>query len=171
MTPPAVRSRVLALFEAHRRSPGTPFNPGHFLDFLLDDPEDVGDFRNSFAGLRRFNAFIDAVQLEFSVCLSIKDREANPSVDGFVQRVEALMASPKSSLASLRHTIDRGFGSMALVVANVVLLPIVALAHRHPLALALAIALVLAVNGGFAWLVLRFRRYNARLLRQLQALP
>jgi hypothetical protein len=167
-TAAGTRERVLALFERHRQRPGTPFDESQFLDHLLAQPKRVGAFRDSFAGLRRYNAFIDAAQLEFTVCFSNKDRERNYTLDGFVQRTEALAASRKSSLASLRHQIERGFGAQLLIVADVMLFPVVAVAWRHPLALGAAIALVLLVNAGFGLLYWRFRRYNARLLRQLQ---
>ena len=168
-SPQPLRARVIELFELHRERPGAPYEATHFLDFLMAEPKGKGAFRNSFRGLRRFNAFIDAVQLEFAVYFSIKDRDSNPSVDDFVARVEALMASPASSLASLRNQVQRGFGVQVWVVANVVLFPVVALAHRHPVALAIALAIVVAINLGFGWMYWSFRRYHARLLGLLQA--
>src|SRR5688572_14968620 len=123
-SPQPLRARVVELFESHRERPGTPFDATHFLDFLLAEPKGKGAVRNSFGGLRRFNAFIDAVQLEFAVYFSIKDRESNHSVDGFAARVEELMASPASSLASLRNQVQRGFGVQVWGVANVVLFPV-----------------------------------------------
>jgi hypothetical protein len=168
-SPPPVRDRIVELFESHRERPGTPFDAAHFLDFLMAVPKGKGAVRNSFRGLRRFNAFIDAVQLEFAVCFSIRDRESNLSLDDFVARVEALRASPASSLASLRNQVQRGFGVQVWVVANVVLLPVVALAHRHPVALVVAVALVFAINAGFAWMFVDYRRYNEKLMQLLQA--
>src|SRR5262245_36245708 len=84
----ADRARILTLFEQHRARPGTPYDESHFLDFLLPDPQRKHAVHGSFRGLRRYNAFIDDVQLEFAICFSLKDRETDFSVDRFVARVE-----------------------------------------------------------------------------------
>ena len=164
----AMRARIVELFERHRQRPGTPFDEARFLDHLLAAPARRGAYRDSFGGLRRFNAFLDAVQLEFAVCYSIRDRETEHTLDGFVRRTAELAASRQGSLASLRNQVQRGFGGQVLVVANVLLFPLVAAVHRHPVALAVAVGLVLVVNAGFAWLYWRYRRYNAALQRRLE---
>jgi hypothetical protein len=87
------REKVVALFERHRATPGTPDEADHFLDILLAKPRRKRATYNSFRGLRRFNAFIDEVQLEFGICFSLKDREANYSLDRFVERVVTLERS------------------------------------------------------------------------------
>ena len=99
------KERVLALFEKHRASPGAPFEADHFLDFLLPGTVNDRAVYNSFRGLRRFNAFLDELQLEFAICFSLKDREANYSLDRFVARVQELQQSRRSSLASLNNQL------------------------------------------------------------------
>ncbi|MGH8029220.1 MAG: hypothetical protein ACREO3_04705 [Arenimonas sp.] len=163
-----LRALVVELFERHRQRPGTPFVESDFLAHLLAAPGPGRALRDSFAGLRRMHAFLDAAQLEFAVCYSIKDRERDYTLDGFVQRTTQLMATRKASLASLRNQDERGFGGQALVVANVLLFPLVAVAHRDPVALGVVVVLVVAVNAGFGWLYLRYRRYQAALRRRLQ---
>lgn len=96
------RKKVLSLFEAHRETPGAPFDESHFLDYLLANPRQNRAVNNSFKGLRRLNAFRDRLQYEFEIFFSVKDREANYSLDRFVERVEELKNNPASSLASLR---------------------------------------------------------------------
>jgi hypothetical protein len=125
------KERVLRLFERHRKTPGAPFDESHFLDYLLARPKRRHAVYNSFTGLRRFNAFIDAVQLEFSVFFSVKDREANYSLQKFVERVGQLKSSPRSSLASLRNSKRRGFGWHTVVLLNVVALLICLVMFRH----------------------------------------
>jgi hypothetical protein len=163
-----VRTRVLALFEQHRRCPGAPFEPARFLGYLMADASGQPVSRDSFAGRWRFYAFIEAVQLAFSVCYSIADLEANPSLDAFVQRTRELMASRRSSLASLRHQGERGFGAQVLFVLDVLAFPVVAALHRWPVAFAVALVALALLNGAFAWLYLRYRRYHTRLWRQLR---
>jgi hypothetical protein len=86
----AIRSRILELFEEYRAVPGAPFDESHFLDFLLAEPKKREAVRNSFRGLRRFNAFIERVQYEFAICFSLADVEANYSLEKFAERVTQL---------------------------------------------------------------------------------
>lgn len=167
-TPLALRARILELFERHRQAPGTPFDESHFLDFLPAAPKRKGALYDSFAGRWRYNAFIDAVQLEFGICYSFRDFEGNYPLERFMQRTAELVASPKSSLASLRNQRQRGFGGQGvLLVGNLPLLMLAAATHRHPAAFAVAIALAVVFNGAFACPAWRFRRTQAALRRRL----
>jgi hypothetical protein len=65
---------------------------------------------NSFKGLRRYNAFLNDIQLEFGICFSGADFDANYSLPRFVARIAELQASRRSSLNSLRTARKRGFG-------------------------------------------------------------
>lgn len=113
--------RVLELFSKYRKSPGAEFDDSHFLDYLLDKPKGKGAFRNSFSGLRRFNAFWDEVQLEFGVCFSINDRETDFSLEKYCDRIEQLCGSIRSSKASLRNRAKCGFEWNAFVFGNLLL--------------------------------------------------
>ena len=119
----AILTKVLELFEKHRNEPGAAFDELHFLDFLMSHPKDKGSFRNSFSGLRRFNALWDEVQLEFGVCFSIKDRETDYSLEDFCERIEQLRNSKRSSTASLRNRAkDNRFEWNIFVFANLILI-------------------------------------------------
>lgn len=114
-------SKVLELFNKHRKLPSADFDSSHFADFLLKEPCGRGAFRNSFSGLRRFNAFWDEVQLEFGVCFSIKDRETDYSLEEFCIRIEQLVESSRSSKASLRNRAKYGFEWNVFLVGNLLL--------------------------------------------------
>ena len=162
------RDRVLALFEKHRAAPGTPYDELHFLDFLLAKPKKKGAVYNSFGGLRRFNAFLDELQYELAICFSLKDREANYALEKFVARVDELMRSRRSSLASLRN--QRRHSELNIVVfANLFLLGPAIAARKHPWALAAALGVIALVNGGFFLFYRRERTYQARLLAKIMA--
>lgn len=164
---PTIRDEVLALFEKHRKTPGAPFDDEHFLDYLLKVPNQTRAVYNSFSGLRRFNAFIDEVQLHFSVYFSVEDRDANYSLSKFIQRVEFLQTSRRSSLASLRNQLKRGFGWNVVVVLNFLVLVGLGAFHRNLVVAAFFVALAVLVNGGFLWSYLSDRSYNRQLLAQL----
>ncbi len=169
--PPAAseRDRILELFERHRKTPGAPFEESHFLDYLLAAPKKRRAVYDSFPGLWRLNAFLDAVQSEFSICFSLKDREANHSLDGFVRRVAELGRNRRSSLASLRSRQMQPFGWSPVVFFNILGLSACAIAFRLSPFLAglLAVAIVLA-NAAAVRAFVRERAYCRRLMAKIK---
>ena len=116
--PPVTEHLIRELFERHRAIPGAPLDESHFLDYLIPNPNSIGAVRNSFLGLRRYNAFVDEVQLQFNICFSVSDFESNYSLPQFVSRVAELQRSPRGSIASLRNQRKRGFGWETVLLGN-----------------------------------------------------
>jgi hypothetical protein len=168
MDPALHRAKVVELFEKHRATAGAPYDEQHFLDFLLPSPGQARAVYNSFRGLRRFNAFIDEVQLEFAICFSLKDRDASYSLPRFVDRVIELERSRRASLASLKNQATAGAGWQILVVADILLL-IVAAWLRTPWAIATLLVIALAANAAFVSFVRKQRAYLARLRDRIQS--
>lgn len=162
------RDKVLEIFEKRRRAPGAPYDEAHFLDFLLQNPKKKRAVYNSFRGLRRFNAFIDEVQSEFAICFSMKDREANYSLEKFFGRVKELQAAPRSSLASLKNRMQAGPGWGPLVIADGFLL-VAAIGFWRNVWVSGALAVVAAV---LTFLFLRFaaneKSYHSKLLAKIE---
>jgi hypothetical protein len=170
--PSVDRRIVLDIFERHRAVLGAPFDESHFLDYLIADPKDLGAVRNSFSGLRRYNAFVDEVQLYFNVCLSIKDFEANHSVGQFVSRVGELQRSPKGSIASLRNQQRRGFGWGTVIVGNLLAACLLIAAWRVSPAVAYVLVVAAAIANVFVLkFFLRWRSYSQRLMANLAHAP
>lgn len=157
------RERILTLFEKHRASPGAPYESEHFLDFLLPAPVKECGVYNSFRGLRRFNAFLDELQLEFAVCFSLKDREANYSLEQFVARVQQLQSSRRSSLASLNRQLKMPVEGVVIVVNLILVIALVVL--RSTLWAAGVVAAILVFNVWY----FRFHRKARRYLKSLRA--
>lgn len=166
----SVRQRILELFEKHRATPGAPFEEAHFLDFLLAQPAQKRAVYDSFHGLRRLNAFLDEVQEEFKVCLSIADRTDNLSLPKLVDRVQQLEQSPRGSLASLNNRVAAGPGWRVLVVANLLIGIMVMWLRQWPMGLGLVAVLALLVNGAFLRMHFRDRAYHARLKHKIESL-
>jgi hypothetical protein len=166
----SVHDIVLTLFEKHRATPGAPFDEENFIEFLLPpDPKRVRSIRNSFRGLKHFNAFIDAVQLELNVFLSMRDRETNYSLSKFVVRIEELIASKRSSLASLRNAKRHGFGLQVVVLFNMLVVGACVLAVRYWLPLAVVPFVGgLIVNVWFARRYFYHRAYMRRITAQIE---
>jgi hypothetical protein len=169
--PAADRQSVLQIFERHRASPGAVYDESHFLDYLIVDPKHVGAIRNSFQGLRRYNAFIQETQLQYSVCFSRADFNANYSVDAFGSRINKLQSSPRGSIASLRNQRRAGFGWHAVVLSNLLGLSLAAwLFSTVPAACyALVLLIVIADTLGVRAFV-RWRSYSRLLMSQLTQL-
>lgn len=166
----SVRQRILELFEKHRATPGAPFEEAHFLDFLLAQPTQKRAVYDSFRGLRRLNAFLDEVQEEFNVCLSIADRVDNLSLPKLVDRVQQLEQSPRGSLASLSNRVAAGPGWRVLVVANLLIGIMVMWFRQWPMGLGLVAVLALLVNGAFLRMHFRDRAYHVRLRQKIESL-
>jgi len=166
---PAVnRQSVLEIFERHRAAAGAPFEESNFLDYLIENPKHIGAVRNSFLGLRRYNAFIEEAQLLYNVCFSLADFNASYSVAAFVLRVSNLQASPRGSVTSLRNQQRGGFGWHAVVFGNLLGLCLAsglfstAPAASYALALTITTADLLAIRAFARW-----RSYSKRLMLQL----
>ncbi|QPK63947.1 hypothetical protein IVG45_02915 [Methylomonas sp. LL1] len=160
---PNIREKVLQLYESHREEPGAPYDESHFLDFLLADGATKSVY-NSFKGLRRFNAFWDEVQYEYAIFFSIKDRDANYSLERFVQRVEELIEKPSSSLASLRKPM-KGYVE-GIVVVGPLLFWIPALALLNHIVIAAALFSCGAVLLLYFFLIYRRERMYLKRLHQ-----
>jgi hypothetical protein len=166
----STESRVLALFERHRATPGAPYEPARFLDHLLANPRKRRAVHDSFRGKWRFHAFLDAVQMEFGICFNNADRDSDPPLDRFVARVDELCASRRSSLASLRYQETVEFGWPPVFVVNLFGFVAASLAYRigWPLAVAVLVALALADAWVARWWW-RQRDYLRRLAQRLGA--
>lgn len=162
------RTKIIELFEKHRATPGAPYDEAHFLDFLLAKPKSRGAVYNSFGGLRRFNAFVDDVQYEFAVCLSMKDRDENYPLAKFVSRVLELQKSRRGSLKSLDNQVKAGAGWPVLLLADLGLLIAASLLRTSPIAIAAIIGIAVFLNSWFLRFAWRGRAYLAALRTRIE---
>jgi hypothetical protein len=162
---------VIELFERHRATPGAPYDEQHFLDFLLPKPRKARAVYNSFRGLRRFNSFLDNVQMEFAICFSMKDRDANYSLDRFVERVAELEKSRRGSLVSLKNQVRAGAGWHAVVLANLLLVVIGSMLRATGWAIVVVVVVAVLLNTLFVRFARRSNAYHARLRARIEDLP
>jgi hypothetical protein len=165
----AHRTKVLELFERHRATPGAPYDEQHFLDFLLPNPGQPRAVYDSFRGLRRFNAFIDDVQLEFAICFSLKDRDANYSLPKFVDRAIELERSRRGSLVSLKNQTRAGAGWQVAIFANFLLVIIGIWLRTEPWAMATLLVLAVSLNAALVRFAQKERAYLARLQHRIES--
>jgi hypothetical protein len=165
----SVRGRVVTLFEKHRAAAGAAYDEHRFLDFLLADPKKTRAVYDSFRGLRRLNAFVDDIQYEFAICFSQHDRDANYSLQQFVERVIELGRSPRGSLRSLKNQARAGAGWPAVMVANCVLLIAAIWLKGNTWALVALASVAALLNAGFARFAWRANAYLKRLRARIEA--
>jgi hypothetical protein len=161
------RERVLVIFEEHRETPGAAFDEAHFLDFLLAAPEKKRAVYESVAGMKRLDAFLDQIQLEYSICFSHAERGANYPLDAFVDKVTALVEAPRTSLGSFQGLAKPMFDWPVAGVGNIVILLMVLAQLDRPWVVLVLVALGLALNGLWLWSRRRYAQYRQRLHRQL----
>jgi len=164
----ADRDRVVAIFEKHRQLPGAPYDEECFLDYLLAAPRGQRAVYGSFSGLRRFNQFIDELQLELGVCFSVEDREAHYSLPRFVARVDELKKSPRSSLRSLGNQLKHGVEWNFVIVVNIALIGLAAWARPTTVPGATLIAITVLIDFALARFYARDRKYKMTLLERLR---
>jgi hypothetical protein len=152
-------------------APGSPYEDDHFLDFLLSDPKERRAVYGSFRGLRRFSAFIDETQYEFSICFSVADLEANYSLEKFVDRILQLRSSRRGSLKSLNNQVREGPGWGVLAVGNLLLLFCVVLAKGIVWLSGAFIVLLVLLNVGFLRFAWKSRLYLQKLRERIEAEP
>lgn len=162
------RKKIVELFEKHRATPGAPYDDAHFLDFLLANPKSKGAVYNNFRGVWRFNAFVDDVQYEFAVCLSVKDRDANYPLAIFVSRVLELQKSRRGSLKSLDNQAKAGAGWQVLLLADFGLLIAAFLLRNSPFVIAAIIGIAVFLNSWFFRFAWRARTYLAALRTRIE---
>jgi hypothetical protein len=164
----ALREEILAIFERHRQTPGAEFSESHFIDYLLAHPKGNRSVHNSFRGLRRYNKFVEEVQMHFGIYLSIKDWEANRSLAKFVQRVSELQSSRRSSLASFRSHVRRGFGWNTVVVLSFIGAVASYVLWQHSQVASIFVLLVLLAGNALALKAyLHWRSYHRALEARL----
>jgi len=164
----SLRELVLEIFERHRATPGAPFDESHFIDYLLANPHRKRAVHNSFRGLRRYNAFIDELQLRLCICFSVQDFEANYSLSKFIERVTELKTSRRSSLASFRNQRRYGFGWGAVFLVNLLIAFLTAGATRISGAFAIALLIsAIVANIGVVVFYLRWKNYRKQLEKLL----
>jgi hypothetical protein len=161
------RERVLVIFEEHRETPGAAFDEGNFLDFLLAAPEKKRAVYESAAGMKRLDAFLDQIQLEYSICFSHAERGANYPLDAFVAKVMALVEAPRTSMVSFQGLAKPMFDWPVAGVGNIVVLLLVLAQLDRPWVVAILVGLGLALNGLWLWSRRRYARYRQGLHRQL----
>ena len=162
------RARIVELFERHRARPGAAYDEQHFLDFLLAEPRKARSVYNSFRGLRRLNAFIDDVQLEFGICFSLKDHDANYSLDKFVERTMKLESSRRGSLMSLENRERAGAGWQVPIMGNIVLLIVGIGLRANAWATAALVGVAVLMNAFFVKSVRKERAYLKRLRARIE---
>lgn len=162
------QEKIIAIFERHRKSPKSPYEENHFLDFLLDKPKQKRAVYNSFQGLKRYNAFINDIQLEFAICFSLKDFEANYALEKFVNRVKELNESPRSSLASLNNQMRPYNWNVAILITVIGLSCTFGFKNNIPI-VAVLVAVVLVIDLKFLKHCRDEKKYNERLLQKIKA--
>lgn len=98
-----VKERILKCFEKNRQRPDWPFEESHFLDFLTFPPAKKKTASYSFKASGKYYRFMQCIELEFGICLSLADTDRNYSVDSLVKKVEDRLTKSRGNLIILKN--------------------------------------------------------------------
>jgi hypothetical protein len=170
----SIRATILSVFDRHRERPGAPFEEARFLHFLMADNRPLKDVRNSFAGLRRLNAFYDALQLDCAVCLDVNAPEKDWSVDALAWLIAEKKANLQAQKVLVRKRVEQANANVLyepLKFGLILIVPTVALAWAVSgggmvgrVALALGVVVELAIY----LIARREAQYYAKLRRVIE---
>jgi len=165
----AIRDKVHEIFQEHRQDSNLPFKEEYFLDFLLAKEIKAGSIRNSFRGLARYNRFIEAIQLEFGICLKVEGKQKSYALDEFVERVEEMRANPKSSKAAMRYLLRRPFEWKLFLFLNAFLILAASFFYGIPFLFIIILMLLMLTNGILINIYLRDKRFAKNLAEKVLA--
>ncbi|MEM6804082.1 MAG: hypothetical protein AAF696_21945 [Bacteroidota bacterium] len=97
-----IRAKILEIFQEQRENPHLAFEEERILDFLRVKAIPPGSIRNTMRGLKAYNKFMEALQMEFAICFRIADKQVSYSLEALVDRVIEMQENPRSSKAALR---------------------------------------------------------------------
>lgn len=117
----SVESKIIEVFETCRQAPNSPYDSARFLDFLVKNPKSNKSIKDSFLGVRKYNAFMNAAQLEFGICFSNEDYDKAWSLEKFSERVEEKMKNPGAVRTLVKKRIGR---SQKILVGNTIFISI-----------------------------------------------
>ncbi|MEL6256566.1 MAG: hypothetical protein AAFR87_31480 [Bacteroidota bacterium] len=163
----AIQDKIREIFQEHRQNVNLPFEEEHFLDFLLAKDIKVGSIRNSFRGLARYNRFMEAIQMEFGICLKVADKEKTFALDEFVEKVEEMLANPQSSKAAMRYLLRRPFEWKLFLFLNAFLIIAASFSYSIPFLFMLILMILMLANGILINIHFRDKRFARSLAEKV----
>ncbi|RYJ38540.1 hypothetical protein NU08_2517 [Flavobacterium anhuiense] len=87
MTEIEIKEKIIEIFKEERQKPNENFEESHFLDFLTFPPHKKDNIKNSFKGVKKYYAFMNRLELEFSICFTLPDLDKMYSIDKITKKV------------------------------------------------------------------------------------
>lgn len=162
----AIRRQILKAFEAARETPGAPYDETQLLWHLVAVPAGAKGIHNTGRGKKHLGRFLRALESHYSICFSLKDWEHLVSLEQIQKRTACLLATPKSSLGSIRHMLNERPPDMLAFLLVFLCLPPVVLACKFLGIWGLGL-LVLPV--GLVWALYRWDRNRRNFYRAIEA--
>lgn len=166
-----IKEKIIAVFEATRELPGESYDENSIVLYLVENPTGYGSIHNTFKGKRRLSKFLKAIESEFLICFSLKDWEALVSLDQIEKRINYLLATPKSSITTIRNRLKDGPPDMLALVVCILCLPIIGIFFKlfgvkGLASLIIPTILVLLIYHHFYW---KEQRYYKELKNKIEA--
>lgn len=101
-----IKTKVLAIFNACRTQPESPFEPLHFMDFLVAPPSEKHQIRNSFKGANKHGNFLRKIELAFGICFTLADYDTSFTLDEFVKKIEERIHKKASNVKLIKERMN-----------------------------------------------------------------
>lgn len=171
---PAVRDRLLGVFEQVRQSPGAPYAPERLLAFLTEPPALKGNrVADTFAGRRRFVRFMKTLQLQAGICFTLAEWERGFGLDELTELVAGKIRKPDQALRLAKQRLEQARRSLVAEplkfgLLTFPLLIIAGFADSWGVAIACALAWT-GIVGGVALFSISETRYSEELVSRIAA--
>jgi hypothetical protein len=131
LTSEEIRAQILEIFNKTRQSPNAEFDESHFLDFLIQPPGKKNNIKNSFKGIKKFNEFFMAVEMEFGICFSLSDEDKFYNIDQFVSKTKERIENTHGNKMIIERRIKEKGNYLAEIILSLVLLFILIIMKVH----------------------------------------
>lgn len=98
-----IKEKILEIFKEERQKPDLYFEESHFLDFLTFPAHQKDNIKNSFKGVKKYNQFMDRLELEFEICFTFPDRDKFYSVDKITKKVVERIGKRRGNIMIIKQ--------------------------------------------------------------------
>lgn len=153
-------------FNKIRQSPNGDFDESHFLDFLIQPPSKKNNIKNSFKGIKKYNAFFEAVEMEFGICFSLADQDRFYSINQFVSKTGERIENVRGNKMIIKQRIKEKGNYLAGIILSLILLLILIIVKVHIIS-----AAAIILYGFVIWWIIRNRlidrKHNKELYKKI----
>ena len=162
MTPEELKTQIIEIFQRNRQTPNADYDESRFLDYLLTPPASKNNINNSFKGVKRFNQFIDDVELTYGICFSSADLDRFYSVEQFTKKTKERIGKGRGNKMIIRQRLEEKNNYSVHIILTIIFLAVIFANKLHWITVVVGIGYSIAMW----WIIsneLRTKRHDRKL--------